>query len=195
MFEVERLGSSHFSQERRSLAASYGLFGRLLAKELDDRILGLLRQDDGLQQLQALGVETESLLIDSQIETLAIDYCRTFIGPKGNVSLIQSVAVAGRLDSSPVPSMKHFLKFVSVPMPSDGLIDNLGFQLQILAAILESPAAENDEPELYSLAENFFQRHVAWGTVVCHRASEIAETPFYRTLCRTTADLISVGVS
>ena len=204
MSEVERLEQCQFSQERHSLSASYGLFGRLLVSELDQALLDLLRQGDALAELQSLGIEAGELATDEQLESLAADYCLAFIGPKDHVSLVQSVTVAGRLDSGPAQTMKQFLEFVSVPKPRHAMIDHLGFQMQVMAAILSVPSASaeasnasegDDETELKSLATSFYDQHIAWGEPVLRRASDIATTPFYKTLCKIASELISAGVT
>lgn len=176
---------------RRDLAVAYGLLGRFLSAEIDADFLASLSTVEMQRCLISMGIQTDELTEES-LGLLAVDYCQTFLGPRGHVSLHQSVAQTGLLDGPAVASMKEFLQCVRVPVRSGQMVDHLGLQLTVYSAILS--AADGQEEPVGQMAEQFFDSHVRWGSEVCRRASLVAQTDFYRAVLSVTIELIESGI-
>ncbi len=187
-------------QENRG--AVYALLARLWIRELDGETIDALKSNDANSVLADLGLEFDHLNSDE----LAVDFCRLFIGPRGAVLPIQSVHMGGLLNGAAVDSMRDHLQYVQVPHHENQILDHLGFQLQVMSAILqasnvdEPPLAENTGENAAAnsavrrlvredLASSFFAHHLAWTTVLFEPLEKIA-SGFYASLIGLTRDFL-----
>lgn len=176
--------------ECQARSGLYGLFSRLLLAEPDEPLLALLREEPWHQQLERLGTGWERGEFPDS-EELAVEYCRIFIGPKNFCPPYQSVWVDGQMQSPVVDSMKEFLEYIT-PRSNTPVVDHAGLQFEMMALILESQAQEPES--VTSLAELFFQNHVAWSARMLRRATELSSSRFYRSLLDSAREFVESEV-
>jgi len=171
-------------------SAVYGLLGRLWVREIDEVTCQQLVSGELGELLKGFGGALGTL-DPANLDELSVDYCRSFIGPREHVSLLQSVATGGLLNGPPVDSMRDYLQYVNVPQTERQMLDHFGFQLLVMSAILAFEV-EGEELEQIrrGLASSFFRDHIMWARQLFERASQRAGTEFYRSMIELTHDFI-----
>lgn len=156
-------------------AGLYELYARLLLNEVDVEMLSLFHSPEWGSCFRELGITIPPENTIS-IETLAVDYCNVFIGPKDFCPPYQSVWEVGHLQSEVVASMNDYLEVVS-PVTTQNIKDHAGLQLEMMSQILRYESMPDTEPS--TLSEVFFYEHIRWTERMFSLGSELAETDFY----------------
>ena len=166
----------HISNEAFGRAGLYELYARLLLNEVDVEMLSLFLGPEWSICFRELGISIPPENAIS-IETLAVDYCNIFIGPKDFCPPYQSVWEAGHLQSEVVASMNDYLEVVS-PVTTQNIKDHAGLQFEMMSQILRYESMPDAEPS--TLSEAFFHEHIRWTERMFSLGTELAETEFYR---------------
>ena len=166
----------HISNEAFGRAGLYELYARLLLNEVDVEMLSLFHGPEWSICFRELGISIPPENAIS-IETLAVDYCNIFIGPKDFCPPYQSVWEAGHLQSEVVASMNDYLEVVS-PVTTQNIKDHAGLQFEMMSQILRYESMTDAEPS--TLSEAFFHEHIRWTERMFSLGTELAETEFYR---------------
>jgi len=166
----------HISNEAFGRAGLYELYARLLLNEVDVEMLSLFHGPEWSICFRELGISIPPENAIS-IETLAVDYCNIFIGPKDFCPPYQSVWEAGHLQSEVVASMNDYLEVVS-PVTTQNIKDHAGLQFEMMSQILRYESMPDAEPS--TLSEAFFHEHIRWTERMFSLGTELAETEFYR---------------
>lgn len=196
-------------------AAVYRLLGRLWVAEVDADLLAALRSDSfggGLQQLLREIDDGDAVDGSSVLETLAIDYCRLFIGPREHFPPVQSVWLESHFEGDSTVSARGYQGLIETVSGyrDDCPPDHLGNLLLTMAAFLDALAvavepfliddlsvddlrAELDRGELRGLSEvisGCFLGHLCWMGPFFSQVCESASTQFYRGLAELTSDFL-----
>ena len=166
----------HISNEAFGRAGLYELYARLLLNEVDVEMLSLFHGPEWSICFRELGISIPPENAIS-IETLAVDYCNVFIGPKDFCPPYQSVWEVGHLQSEVVASMNDYLEVVS-PVTTQNIKDHAGLQFEMMSQILRYESMPDAEPS--TLSEAFFHEHIRWTERMFSLGTELAETEFYR---------------
>ncbi len=178
--------------ELSQLGAVYQLAGRLWLHEINQEFVDWIQQPEVANQLTTIGLEIGDVS-QQNIEDLATEYCRLFIGPGPHCSPLQSVHTSGLLSGSAVDSMIEYLAVIQGPLERPSMIDQFGFQLNCMGAILigsENVSVDENQTGPIELIGGFYSDHVQWGKQLCRQVAELAESGFYQSLIRVTSDLI-----
>lgn len=169
-------------------AGVYELLSRLWLYEVDTDLLAELTDGslaDGWKELDGPAIEA------SQLDDLATEYCRLFVGPRDHVAPFQSVWQTGQHGSEAVASMNEYLEMLSEPVEKLREIpDHLGVQLLMMGVFLRCVAKAPTSQDLRDLTTTFFAEHLSWPDAMLTAAVEKSELPFYRFLIEATADFL-----
>ena len=179
----------HISNEAFGRAGLYELYARLLLNEVDVEMLSLFHGPEWSICFRELGISIPPENAIS-IETLAVDYCNIFIGPKDFCPPYQSVWEAGHLQSDVVASMNDYLEVVS-PVTTQNIKDHAGLQFEMMSQILRYESMPDAEPS--TLSEAFFHEHIRWTERMFSLGTELAETEFYRGFLASAEVFIAVS--
>lgn len=197
--------------ELTGVSGLYALLGRLWLSEVDLPLLrelcdepmrDLLRQagislaDDRKQACGANETPNETPndpSDDALLETLAIDYCRTFVGPSNHFPPYQSVWESGQYQSRTVDSMRRFAEIAGVEVQSEAMPDHLGVQMSVMSRIVGQLALADgaEASSLGELATTFFAQHLAWAVPRIEAAVDRSATAFYVGVIRVTAGFLA----
>jgi len=174
-------------------AAVYRLLAQLWGQEISYRLAESLDKPDVRKIWMTLGGGDPSQLT-SQLDCLAEDYCRLFVGPVGHLPPIQSVWMAGELQSSMVGQFTEFVRICHYKSPWPGLLpDHLANELQLMAVMLEKatlePAPANTDLAR-SLIEAFFNQHLTWTKRFLDRVQCVDTDGFYGNLASLTQSFL-----
>ena len=187
---------SHTSASTAELAATshvYSLLARLWLKEVDAPLIQLLRESDLGEAWRAAGGVIPSI---DEIEELAAEYCRLFVGPKNHLAPFQSLWQDGQLQTRIASSVSQFADLLDYRVPPQypaTMIDHLGVQLDIMGhAIARLTDQHSSEPQ--ALAEEvlreFHARHLVWADRLLSAGAERASSSFYRSMIGLTAEFL-----
>ena len=95
----------------------YALLAQVWLREVDLALLSRLRSPEVRPLFQAAGGE---LPADSEVEHLAVEYCRMFVGPQGHLPPLQSVWERGELQSDITSSIRSFADAAGYQTPAGG---------------------------------------------------------------------------
>tara|TARA_B100001741_G_C16323369_1_gene491487 strand:+ start:95 stop:679 length:585 start_codon:yes stop_codon:yes gene_type:complete len=165
----------NISNEAVARAGLYELYARLLLNEVDLEMLSLFHRPEWGSCFHELGINIPPGNAMS-VETLAVDYCNIFIGPKDFCPPYQSVWEDGHLQSEVVASMNDYLEVVS-PVTTQNIKDHAGLQLEMMSQILRYESQPDTEPSTLSVA--FFHDHIGWTERMFSLGIELAKTEFY----------------
>lgn len=169
-------------------AGVYELLSRLWLYEVDAGLQGELTDGslaDGWKELGGPTIE------GSQLEGLATEYCRLFVGPRDHVAPFQSVWQTGQHGSEAVASMNEYLEMLSEPVAKlQDIPDHLGVQLLMMGVFLRCVAGTPASQDLRDLTTTFFAEHLAWPDAMLTAAGAKSESPFYQFLIEATADFL-----
>lgn len=181
--------------ERSAIANVYALLGRLWLQELDEPLLAEFESEPLRGAFQSV---TGQELPTEELDHLAAEYCRLFVGPKEHFPPIQSVWQEGKLDSEISTSVRSFASAISyAPLSAypNTLIDHLGIELEIMSRSLQlfshqiSNGIPSDETEAF--AQEFFRRHLCWTDRFIAAAARSTELVFYKLLLNSTRDFLA----
>ncbi|MDA0590455.1 MAG: molecular chaperone TorD family protein [Planctomycetota bacterium] len=185
--EFRTLGSS--TEDLAARAGVYELLSRLWLYEVDAELLSELT--DGL--LAAAWSELGGPSIEaSQLEDLATEYCRLFVGPRDQVAPFQSVWETGQHGGQAVASMRECLELLSEPVAKlEEIPDHLGVQLLLMGVFLRCLAGDPDSEDLQDVVEGFAEEHLRWPAEMLDAATAKSEMPFYRFLIAATRQFLA----
>ncbi len=173
----------------------YQLLSRLWMREVDGGLLAELVNGSLASTFQeAGGTPPASADVETQ-EQLSIDYCQLFLGPQNHFPPFQSVWTGGQFQDMANASMKKYLGLLpefSVEGPGGNMLDHLGIQLGVMAAIIGAVPSANadDQGAILELAGHFFRDHLAWPEQLLDAAEPRCQTEFYRSVIRLTREFL-----
>lgn len=173
------------------LAAIVELLGRLWLHEVTKATLTLMRSDEFLPTYEQLGGYVPPLVDDEVVETLAVEYCELLIGPKGQLSPVQSVWVTNQFQSESSASMNRFFELLPGYVPQSNLSDHLGVELDFLSHLLRN----NDESTVQEMTEHFAITHLEWSIRFLDQVEMQTDSKFYQGLAKVTRQLVRVVIS
>lgn len=170
-------------------AGVYELLSRLWLYEVDPTLLAELT--DG--SLEAGWTELGGPMVEvDQLEELATEYCRLFVGPRDQVAPFQSVWETGQHGGDAVASMRECLELLSEPVAKlEEIPDHLGVQLLLMSVFLRCLADDPNSEDLRDLAEGFADSHLTWPTEMLKAAADRSQTPFYGFLIDATRKFLA----
>ena len=166
-------------------AGLYQFYARLIERELDIETLSTFNTDPLKSAFHNLKIEVPDLS-DETVETLAIDFCHIFIGPRDFVPPYQSVWESGQFESAATDSMAEYLEIIT-PQSKYRFKDHAGLQLEMMNFILQR---QHEIQDCSDLANVFFARHVEWIGGMLHAAAKRSETPFYQSVLTAGAEFL-----
>lgn len=132
---------------------------------------------------------------ETELDSLAEDFCRLFIGPQGQLPPVQSVWGSGKFQSEVVSRMTEFRAIISYKSPWPELpSDHIANQLQMLSVALqlaESAVELADRDAATDIAEAFFEQHLAWSVPYMRRILDADKSGFYGSLARVSAQFLT----
>ena len=168
-----------------------GLLSRLWIQEVDQATLALLREPASREAYLRLGGHVPEDTSVETLESLAIEYCACFLGPRGHLPPHQSVVAQSRFQGSVIDSLNQFVDLMGSP---EGLVaeqrqpDHAGVILALWQGILlaRAQADEADERSLAELQDAFARLHLAWLIDYCQAALRREPGYFYGGLFTVT---------
>lgn len=170
----------------------YAFLSRLWLREIDLQWLGELESNrafrDAYTQLGGM------IPGESELEELAADYCRIFVGPKGHVVPIQSVWESQQLQTATSSSVEQFAKLVGFDLESIGdgaLADHLGVELAIMGHTVGQISVDASAASTVSeVCAAFFRQHLDWTPRMLTAAAPLAEDGFYGAVIKMTQEFL-----
>ena len=190
-----------------SLANTYFLLARLWNHEVDLSTLQQLMSGpvaDAYQQTSGwLPIDTE--VDEALVDSLAIEYCQCFLGPKGHLPPHQSVVAVSRFQGDCCDSIKEYAKLIDPPdlfgEHQQRMVDHAAVLLTMMGKLhLDLQASINAGDEEAHLAIDgtrveFFQQHVWWLTEYCSKAGSRTASAFYGGVFSVTQALLTSELS
>ncbi len=204
--------------ERAQVAALrtniYGLLSRIFICEVDARFLEELRQQKFINILKELGVDLGQAFleqpIEEQLEDLAVEYTRLFLGPGKHLSPHESVYVStfsGQQDSkqgllwgAATVKVNEFIEEVGYQLAADypGIPDHLGVELGLMQQLAKREetawqAGDIDQAaKLVAEQDYFLREHILkWVPQFCQQVATETVNDFYRVMAKLTQELIA----
>ena len=191
----------------------YGLLSRIFIREADVRLLNDIRQKEFVKTLKELGVDLGQAFLEQpiadQLEDLAVEYARLFLGPGKHLSPHESVYVgtfSGRQDSTEgmlwgaaTVKVKEFMEEVGFQLASDypGIPDHLGIELVLMQQLAKREEAAWQAGDFYKAAkivaqqDYFLREHILkWVPQFCQKVATETVNDFYRVMAKLTQDFI-----
>ena len=160
------------------------LLGQCWLNEMTAQSLAALNEPDVASCLDAIGWQVPTPTPEV-VESLAIDYCQLLIGPRGQLSPVESVWASQQFQGASASSMKSFFELLPGYQSPSSLSDHIGVQLDFASHLLL--AAEGDaEP-----VQLFVAQRLDWAEQLLKGVHGKAETDFYRGLAVATKHWIS----
>ena len=174
----------------------YHLLARLWLYEVDEPLLIELTTAPMRELYLAAGGRLPSNTDSTAhtIDDLAVDYCQLFVGPQQAAPPYQSVWLTGEFQGKPVESMQQFIdviRFNVKRLPSGTMLDHLGTQLLVMAAMNQALTSEFIPQTLLEIRSEFFRRHLLWPARLLAAAEKNSQTPFYRSLATVTREFLN----
>ena len=165
-------------QDAEMLPAALRLIASVFEREVSRELLTGLRERRadistalGGDPLARLDLQDE----DAVIEALTVEYCRLFIGPRGHMPPVESVALGeGRFWGPATEAVSEFYRNAGFVRDSDASVlpDHISMQLDFLATLEEQGRKEP--------AKDFAQEHVLrWLPVLVKHIADNTALPFY----------------
>lgn len=171
-------------QASLELASVAQLIGQLWLREINQTTLDAMGTKPFRETYEELGgfiPEPNESLMDE----LAVEYCVLLIGPKGQLSPVQSVWQSNQFQSETSSSMKQYFELLPNYEPGSSLPDHIGVQLDFLSHLLRQSDEATDE-----IVRQFVQSHLQWSSVFLAQVQQ-RESKFYQGLARVTDGLIN----
>lgn len=178
------------------LAASgfvYSLLARLWLREVDAELVESLEATDFCAAFVAAGGVAPAM---EQLDDLASEYCRLFVGPKEHLPPYQSVWEKGELQSEVTSSASQFAELLGYRLPPKcphTLSDHLGVQLDMMGKALQlnRVLSPQDHDLASEVAAEFYSRHLTWPNRLLDAAAERATSEFYRRTITMTSEFLA----
>jgi TorA maturation chaperone TorD len=177
------------SDEHQSLANVYALLGQIWLSEID---ADTLRSIAAAPLNDAFGIDPDVVANEESLESLAVEYCALFIGPKDHFPPYQSVWQTGQLQSETAASVREFAEAIDAGDLIDeaSMADHVGHQLCVMGCI-HAMLSEDKSDALAQLGNAFFQRHLSWIQPLAQSVSRRSGLKLYRSMATLTADLVA----
>ena len=177
------------TEDLAARAGVYELLSRLWLYEVDAALLSELSDGPLAAAWSELGGPSIEV---SQLEDLATEYCRLFVGPRDQVAPFQSVWETGQHGGQAVASMRECLELLSEPVAKlEEIPDHLGVQLLLMGVFLRCLAGDPDSEDLQDVVEGFAEEHLRWPAEMLDAATAKSEMPFYRFLIDATRQFLA----
>ena len=185
------------------LANVYYLLARLWNHEVDASTLRELMSDQVADAYQKSGgwLPVDIEIDESLIDSLAIEYCQCFLGPKGHLPPHQSVVAVSRFQGDCCDSIKEYAKLIDAPILFDQhqqrMVDHAAVLLTMMGKLhvdLQAAIDAGDEvayQAIDSTRVEFFQRHVLWLTEYCSAAANRTQSDFFNGLFTVTGSVLA----
>ena len=160
------------------------LLGQCWLNEMTAQSLASLNEPDVASCLDAIGWQVPEPTPEV-VESLAIDYCQLLIGPRGQLSPVESVWASQQFQGSSASSMKSFFELLPGYQSPSSLSDHIGVQLDFAGHLLMAVEADVEPVQLFAA------QRLAWAEPLLMGVHGKAETEFYRGLAVATKHWIS----
>lgn len=170
------------------LAGITGLLGRLWLEEVDLETLNAMGTAEFREPYQELGGFIPDVPNEAIVEELAVEYCMLLIGPKGQISPVQSVWADNQFQSRTSSSMNRFFELIPDYLPGSNLSDHLGVQLDFLSELMRH--SEIDSEPVPEIVGHFATSHLDWAEAFFDQVLKHSESRFYCGLAIVTRGLI-----
>jgi TorA maturation chaperone TorD len=175
---------------RADVAVSLRLFASVFAREVNEALLheiGAARRAMG----EALGRDPIGDLppgeARARVEALAVEYCRLFVGPRGHMPPVESVALGqGRFWGPATEAVASFYRLAGLQASREACVppDHISMELDCLATLEEQGRADQ--------AQAFAREHVLqWLPRLTRHVRERATLAFYPAWCCGTETLLT----
>ena len=176
------------------LANASELLASLWLREVDESLVTQLAHPPLRQAFADAGGIAPA---GDELEDLAVEYCRLFVGPRDHLPPYQSVWQHGELQSKTAVSVEQFSRASGFHAHDDKptMMDHLGMELAVMAQILRCRANETEDDlkqETEAMIAEFHQRHLRWCKPLTDAVEQRASTEFYRRLAKMTAEFVSI---
>ena len=192
---MQRYSGSPAIDQMPAVTGVYRLLARIWMREVDDLLLRTLAEP----ALAKLFIDAGGTLPAENdvtiLEPLEVDFCQLFVGPSQHIPTCQSVWESGRFQAAAQDSMNEFIAALGyrvADLPTGIMHDHLSVQLDFMGHLTSlcatsEPTVLND---LVGIGRRFFRRHLSWQEPLFDAAERKAQTPFYRSAIRMTADFL-----
>lgn len=170
-------------QRANTIPAALRLFGSVFQREADRRLLEQIEARRGELSAVLEGDPLDGLDMDDPdgaVETLAAEYCRVFIGPRGHLHPVESVVLGeGRFWGPSTEKVAEFYKAAGLAPAEDSrmLPDHISMELDCLAQL--------EEGDRHDEAVAFARGHILrWLPALTQHVQHVATTAFYQVWSR-----------
>lgn len=178
------------TEDYLQLSSVYALLSRLWEREVDLELLQGLNEADLKEAYEAMGGYVPDAN-EEMVETLAVDYCQLLIGPKNQISPVQSVWEEDKFQGKAAVSMnKYFEALPSFPPPAN-VVDHIGVQLGYMAELFVQASAADNPEALEEIATHFIADHFAWTGPFLQQIESRAQTDFYQGLANMSREFLA----
>jgi TorA maturation chaperone TorD len=187
----------------------YGFLAAIYRQELSSDLLQQIKDPQFLGVLSDLGIELNNGFFrkpdKEQLEELAVEYARLFVGPGRHISPHESVhhkrddGQYGQLWGPSTAEVKKFIESAGLKYESEytGLPDHISVELEFMEQITlreEQAWAEGDKNtalKCLKKEKKFIKEHLArWIPDFCNKVIQEAELPLYREMAILTKNFI-----
>ncbi len=200
-------------EDKRAVAKNrsdiYGLLATLYRQEVTSDLLQQIKDPQFLGVLADLGFDVmkEFLLKPEkeQLEDLAVEYSRLFLGPGKHVSPHESVhhkredGQWGKLWGASTAEVKQFIEATGLGYSDDfkGLPDHITVEFEFMQQLTlrEEQAWKEEDSDKAAACRNvekkFIEEHlIRWIPVFCEKVIQDSQLPFYRSFAELTKNFI-----
>ena len=190
-----------------SLANVYFLLARLWNHEVDDSTLRQMTSDEVAGAYRDAGgwLPADTKIDQALIDSLAIEYCQCFLGPKGHLPPHQSVVAVSRFQGDCCDSIKEYAKLIDAPnlfgKHNQRMVDHAAVLLAMMGKLYVDLQAAIDVGDddahraIDSTRVEFYQRHVFWLIEYCKAASGRNRSCFFDGLFTVTRSVLTSELS
>ncbi len=179
--------------ETAAMANVYLLLSRLWIAEADELLLQEMGREPIRSCWEAIAGQKLSLQ-ECDLESLACEFCRIFVGPKEHLPPVQSVWTEDRFRGNSAASMEKYLALLTDFTPPNGVEpDHLGLQLAVMGTMLTAASrlvGETRRQSAFELVDAFYVEHLAWAGPLLATAAGRTQSDFYACMLRVTRELL-----
>ena len=172
------------------VSAALRLLAVVFHKEIDASLLQVLTEQrrqlcDAFEEDPFTGLDLNAP--ESALEALAVEFCSLFIGPRGHMPAVESIALGeGTFFGESTACVMQFYQSLGLELPAEKKVlpDHLSVELDCLAGL--------EETGRHSLATDFARRHVLrWLPALKAHVDRHARLAFYRVCTRALLDMLT----
>lgn len=167
-----------------AISEMYALLSRLWIREVDEALQQKLVESEVIGEL---GMKPSDV---ADLESLAVEYCALFIGPKDHLPPIQSVWETGQLQTEISDSMQGFSELLNLSEP-ETMSDHLGNQLRVMSELTGLLSSSESATKFTDVASVFFGRHLMWAGPLLRAGQRKTNSAFYRSMFELTDELLT----